>query len=754
MPKKKNNSLIFGTNFVTISFITYKIIKMTDSEIKINHDNIVDALNNRNISYSINKLKEFIMNSNINSIYIDEIDKVEATYKYMINYLVEGVDDPKRDEVYSKLLLNLYSINDEILHLSLQDISPKLYYGTKRYLKNRNYNLNQLMYRYHDALKKQELSEYAKDESLQLEIELEGLEDEMFNYIWTITEHNIVEIELIRTIIDDNIPSYFKSLIVKALVLSAITSFHETKINLLFDLYNHKESVVNINAIIGLIIISYKYNNRIKLSSNLMSRFNLIEDNSNFREDYKCILFQIIKSNDTARISKKMQDELIPQLMKISPKMYRKFKGQDLKSLEDEMSENPEWQNILEDTGITKKIQEFNEMQLDGGDVFMSTFSHLKNFPFFNRLSNWFLPFHSNHSTVTSRSEDSKIYKIIETAKFLCNNDKYSFALAISSVPQAQKQIMESQFNSQNIDLKEMKSSEITTNRQERDGEISIYIQDLYRFHNLFNHRSQFYNPFAIKIVTDRSVLDKFYLDNIEILKVFSEFYFKRGYYNEAISMFNIIISHKEDISASYYQKIGFCYQQLGGYSKAVSFLEKADFIDSNSVWTLKHLAFCNKMLSNLDTSLDLYKRAERIQPDNLSLLLNIGHVLLENNDYKEALTYYYKVDYMTSGSVKTWRPIGWCEFLLDNYSQSFNYYNKIPNDVISAQDYLNIGHLFLVQKDYKHCIEYYNKAFVKLNRNVKQFDEEIQSDYSYLKGKGINELTISIIKDKVKYYE
>ena len=41
-----------------------------------------------------------------------------------------------------------------------------------------------------------------------------------------------------------------------------------------------------------------------------------------------------------------------------------------------------------------------NELQLEGADVYMSTFAALKNYPFFREVHNWFYPFSKQQSNV------------------------------------------------------------------------------------------------------------------------------------------------------------------------------------------------------------------------------------------------------------------------------------------------------------------------------------------------------------------
>lgn len=50
---------------------------------------------------------------------------------------------------------------------------------------------------------------------------------------------------------------------------------------------------------------------------------------------------------------------------------------------EDSDDLNPEWENWIDKSGITDKLREMGELQMEGADVYMSTFSQLKQFPFF-----------------------------------------------------------------------------------------------------------------------------------------------------------------------------------------------------------------------------------------------------------------------------------------------------------------------------------------------------------------------------------
>ena len=72
----------------------------------------------------------------------------------------------------------------------------------------------------------------------------------------------------------------------------------------------------------------------------------------------------------------------MPELQKLSPDLFNKIKGKTPGTIDiNEIEENPQWQEWLDKSGITRKMEEFNEIQLEGGDVFISTFSKLKSYP-------------------------------------------------------------------------------------------------------------------------------------------------------------------------------------------------------------------------------------------------------------------------------------------------------------------------------------------------------------------------------------
>ena len=131
-------------------------------------------------------------------------------------------------------------------------------------------------------------------------------------------------------------------------------------------------------------------------------------------------------------------------------------------------------------------------MQMEGNDVFLSSFAQLKNFPFFSTVSNWFLPFNAAHSSVFRifKTENNPLMTVINRTGAFCDSDKYSFALSVASVPEQQRAMMLGQFDEQNAQLMELVKSELPNPEKDRDNIANKYVQNLYRFFNLFSRKS------------------------------------------------------------------------------------------------------------------------------------------------------------------------------------------------------------------------------------------------------------------------
>lgn len=690
----------------------------------------------------------------------EKLSELETSYKYMIQYMLDGIDDPGRAKVYNHLLTETYHLTDTVCERLLTRDSMSLYYGKKRYLNSQGKTLSHTFAALDNSVNELSLCELLPDsDTITVKRkEVERLAGEFFNQTWTNYPAGAEDYATLRDALQSHrLPDAVAALTVSALTLNVTHSFDEEKIIILIDTYNnHNSDEVQIRALCGVLVALLRYHVRLPLYTKLRNHISLLLDDTRFTTDTRNILFQFIRSRDTEKISRKMNEEVLPKMMKLSPALYKKIKEDDALSDIESLEHNPEWQELLDKSGIADNLMELNDLQMQGADVFMSTFSHLKGFAFFNELYNWFVPFMTNHTAVTevigNEEWGKRFVEILKASSFLCNSDKYSFCLSLSQVPDSQRQMMANQFRSENIELKEAEKTELYRQNRERENISNRYLQDFYRFNKLFPRRKEFYDLFSMPI-EQLLKIDEFatIMHDEKLLKILGEYFFKNEYYNDAAYIF-VNLSHNEFTDSELYQKTGYCYQSAGNFEEALEYYLKADLIKPNNLWTLRHIAICYRNMKKSEMALDYFLRAAEIAPDNLSVNLNIGHCYLEQKQYDEALKYYFKVDYLDTKGTKARRPIAWCSFLAGKTEQAWRYYEKILDNNPSALDYLNAAHVSLAMNNIRQAIALYNSSIATDNGNMARFAKNFEQDIPDLIHAGINPDDIPIIYDQIIY--
>lgn len=311
--------------------------------------------------------------------------------------------------------------------------------------------------------------------------------------------------------------------------------------------------------------------------------------------------------------------------------------------------------------------------------------------------------------------------------------------------------MMSAQLDQQHVAAMEMRNASLQTGPALRQQIANLYIQQLYRFFKLFRRRGEFNDPFARPV--NLAALDLLApdLSHPDTLRLVGEFYFKRGYYADALQIFKQL-SEKGALEAASLQKMGVCQQRLGNTSDALQTYLKAELMCPDSLWTMRRIASCHRMLGNIKSALEYYKRIEEHRPNDIELALNIGHCLLETGEYKEALKYYFKVEYLSPESHKAIRPIAWCSFVMGQYEQSGKYYERIMLDNPAHSDYLNMGHLNMALNDIREALNCYALALEQPGVEKEDFISDLQSDYVWLERAGVDLSVMPLIIDAILY--
>lgn len=720
---------------------------MTPQEINKAYNRIIGSLDSKELKNAFDFIQSLISGSREYT-FQDRLNELQDTYKYMLRYRVEGIKDPMQEQIYNNLQASTYELADAIKHKALAIESPLAFYNQRRNIQiqgNRSAtSYPDLFHQLRDSYEVNNLAEYNE------------LNITLFNKIWVSNLLSQEESSHIKEIIQDTeLPYATGCQVVSALMLGLQAAFDREKLLLLFDAASHPNEEIKIRALISILITLYTYRKRTALYPRIEDRLATLAEAPDFTKAIRTITLRFILARETEKITKKLQDEIIPEMMKLSPKISNKINLKDFspEQLGDEM--NPEWENLFSDSALGKKMEEFNELQQEGADVMHSTFVHLKNFPFFRDLSNWLLPFAPEHSSFSNFSDQSEgerqLLDSMSLAPFMCNSDKYSLYFSMMQMPVEARKMMMGQFSSQATEMIQQTQEEFISKRGKLEIVTGQYIQDLYRFFKLYPGHLDFNDIFSMPLDFHNLAILKPYISDTESLTTIAEYYLRKNYFNDALVIFNKL-AETEINSDILFQKIGYCMQMEGDLKGALNAYLRADLINSESKWVIRRIAGCYRSLKQPEEALKYYHRYEALNPNNLTVQISIGHCHLELKNYNEALKCFFKVDYLDNKSHKAWRPIAWCSFLTGKYDQARNYYKKILENQPNAQDLLNAGHTEWALQNIKAALAFYKKAVELENRDFFKFKELFNQDIQDLLIAGIEEKDVALMLDELRY--
>ena len=733
---------------------------MTNSEISQKADNIIGFLQTKQLKNAFREITQLITFLN-NWELMNELEKAETTYKYMLQYMTDGIDDPNREKVYNDLIRIAYGLADKTFFLLREKQDERYYYqACRNLLFDRLPNYQKLATNLEDVATRISLSDLleniqATENDIALQHQLEDISIQLFKKVWLNSTLDEKDTDTLQALINNTfIPLQSQSLLMSALVLSLRENFDEEKIHLLLDASEHKEEEIRQRALTGLLLTLDLYDKRLYLYPAIDSKLQHLAENPAFVQDIHTIIHQFILSKETERISRKISEEVMPEMIKMSPKFQNKINIADLMDEENISEKNPEWQNILEESGLASKLQEITEWQMEGADVMHSSFSNLKTYPFFHQISNWFLPFTSQHSSLNELQDGgvSQIMEAFSNMGYVCNSDKYSLYFSLLQMPRQYRSMMSSQMLSEVSEMmKQQQESQLIPNEKKRENISNQYIHDLYRFYKVHPRKADFKDIFSTPLAFYKAQSIRKIISNTRILLSIGEYYFSKNQYDDAKEIF-LQLTGQDNDDAILYQKIGYCCQMNGYIEEALQYYLKSELLTVNHTWTFKKIASCYRILKQAQEALDYYKKVEALEPNNLSIQLNIGHCYLELKQYSEALKAYFKVEYLSKNKTKAWRPIAWCSFLTGKYEQAIEYYEHILNDRPEMSDYLNYGHTLLATKNTKEAIKQYRAAILTAKSSEEKFMEAFHADIPDLLEAGILHTDIPIILDQILY--
>lgn len=653
---------------------------------------------------------------------LDEVADVNSAYGLLLYYMEQGNNDPAREQQHTNFIATCYNIAEKAAQTERALVT-----GTSARMRSISEILKDM-----ENLELKNITSEPCEEDANKHVELYT---ELFNASYDSFLWNDEAAAQAQEVIDSAlIAENDKVLMASGLFINCLQAFDARKIIFFADNYSTAtSSMLRIRMLVAVAFTLYTYRNRLFAYPAITSKLKDLCNNPRFTTDMQNLQKLIIESLSTHEVDRKMREEIIPAMLKSHNFNPEKF---GINSLEEISESNPEWKNFEQQVG------KLAELEAAGADIYYSTFSTLKRYPFFNNAANWLYPFEENHPGIPKQIRKTGLKGIANAllkSDVLCDSDKYSFCMLTTQMTDVQVNMIISQ-------LPEMGGYD-TAIAQTSESTCRNYLRNLFRFFYLYSGKSKPANPFE----TDMSLLDcnelaEAFKDKTEINKI-SAYAIKKGKYDMAIS-FLLLSETKGFADSEVYQELGFCYQKKKSYFDAIAAYEKANALSGDSKWTLQHLAQTNRIVGNYKDALNYYRLLETAKGEDAKIAFRCGECLVHLESYDDAMHEFFKAEYLNPDMTAATRAIAWCSILTDDIKQARKYYDKLLLKEEQGEDLLNAGHAAWIDGDTKAAVELYSRAYAELKRE--EFLKRMQSDKEILKTHGISNYDITFMSDIV----
>jgi tetratricopeptide (TPR) repeat protein len=727
------------------------------------HKRLCNLISEKKIKQSLDILADMISAAASGDMR-DEYENLQLTYQRMLTYTIDGIKDPERNKIYLKLIQSILGLSDRARQDILSHNSGWHTYWVKQQAeKEMKLTGKNIVETVDDLMFKNELDEWLKltneinpDPNSEISTKHKRLIRNIFNHLWLTDYYGEAENSLINIIMKSGKFRWYEaSIFTTAITLSSFRTWQSDKLFHLIRLYEAGQDQVMERALTGLILNLHYYNGRILLYPEITEKISELSKDSKFREHCRIIVFQVIRSRETENLSRKLQDEILPQVARLKPMIEEKLDLDNILPKDKNEEKNPDWSEMFSDSEeIFKTMEELTKLQMEGADVYMSAFANMKQFDFFKDFQNWFVPFYPDHETVDEIYHDeilgpgtNELAEALYKTPFICNSDKYSLLLNLKYLPSSQKSMMLKVFRMELEGLQQLNDEESVTDPYKTfRTNITQYLQDIYRFFKLSPYKKEFEDLFIGKLDIYNSEFFRMTCNASEAEAGLADYFFSKNFYGDALQLFMKQVNEKPS-EVQLYEKIGYCYQESDDYEEALKFYKRAELID-RKVWTIKKIGLCLRRLRRNDEALEYYIQAYDLEPENIHTVIMIAHCYLDLKNYEEALKYYFRVEYKEPGNLKILRPIAFCYFALGRFDESEKYYDRLSEGKLNAHDHINKGHLALCRGKKREAVDLYKKSILSGEITKEQFISIFAEDKELLILLGVNPEDLPILLD------
>lgn len=675
----------------------------------------------------------------------EEFQRLSSTYSTMLDYMARGIDDPQFDHLHRQIQQQLHSLQCQLQRLQRMS-EPRA----------DRYTITARMQ--HNVENVADCIALIKSQGLRTEAIAN-----VFNYVWTCDLWSKSDNEsAVALLFDESILPAWRPLFVSAATLALLEMFDEQKLMFLFDAYLCPDTQISQRALVGIVLVLRKYDTTLDEYPESSARLSLLMDDSHFVDGIFRVLMQLHHSTLTDSISQQMRDDIIPAIMQREKKRGHTY---GIKEIDDFMSsngENPEWlRSDDDDAAAEQKLRDMAELQMEGADVYMASFCHLKGFSFFHSMAHWFMPFTPTHPDILpltqklSAGNTSIIQTLIEHAPF-CDSDLYSFCLMFQQAGEHLAEAIQQQWTAE-LDGEDIESVIPQHPKAQKPAEVSRnYIFDLFRFYKVYPFHSEFVNPFDSKTQAAFTPLSteifKPLMAHREQVISLADYLMRKADYTDAEKLYRTLSPRMEEEDAKLWQKIGFCQQKLKRADEALVSYSTAYALEPTSRWTLRHLASMCHQQHNYAEATEYYQILLEHEPENLRLLSRAADCLMETGDYEQARALLYKATYLDEQALEARHQLAHCLLMTRETDKANDICLSIlQEEPTDSATLITLGNIALFQNNRTAAYGHYLSARRSMDDN-QEFISAMESNAQRIGHLGIEPRLIHLLTEAVIY--
>jgi tetratricopeptide (TPR) repeat protein len=739
---------------------------MTRKEIEQRYQKVCEltySLRLKSALEELEKLSRFATKAD----YYYQLETLSENYKTLLHYAFDGYQDPQQKSILDHLCTSMLGMADDMRQLLIDPEQPFIKSEKNALILEFGDDPQTIVGRIEEMFFHREVTKLIEETDPAGNFDAANSllpvrqADQIFKLIWLTNKLSPELFTLIQRINrSEQVEWHEKCLVVSALTVSLLNCFDQNKFLLLIEFVESRENQVYQRALTGLLLGLLFYDKRLRFFPELMERLTRLNLDEAIIPEIELILMQLLMARETAKITREFEEEVLPEMKKMMPKIEDKLQLNDLTEDEELEGKNPGWKDIIDEVpGLFEKIEKFSKMQMEGGDVFMSTFQMLKRFDFFNAMSNWFVPFFREHPEIKNSFSDKedinlRLLESLEKAFYICNSDKYSFAINFRAIPDQQRSMIVTNFEAEFAQMKEMASEEQILDQSLVNNSIFIqYIQDVYRFYKVFPARQEFDDVFRHRIRVSDLYFYKTCFKRSGFSEKLASFHFENDHYYDAIEVYENLMELNGP-GNEYFEKIGYCYQKVGRFKKAVEYYRKAELYDADRQWILKKLGWCCLKLKEFQQALGYFQDASALQPEDISLQMQVGQCYLLLKDYEQAFHQYAKLRFFSPDNLKVLRPLAYCQFVLGKTELAAELYARILSlsSNPSAYDLMNAAHVRMCLGQRKEALHLYRQSLLQTAPGRAELMDAFDEDAQFLINNGIPAGEIPLIRDYLMF--